>query len=216
MNGEGTGGGGAITLLLALWVAAMAFVLGDRMQREEPPVAGEPVGVVEQETEVASAPEPTLTPEPLVRDCASAKECDTLVTRADLAVAFARAFELPLTTVDFFGDDDGLLEEADINRVAAAGLTSGCGDREYCPERLVTRAQLATFVSRTADLPETDADHFADDDGIVHEDAINRLADAGLVEGCGPDAYCPDEPVTRGELISLLKRVLAFGDQPAA
>jgi hypothetical protein len=209
MSGEGTGGGGALTLLLAMWLVGIVFLLGDRLHPEEPAVAGDPAGIVEPVEEIAG-PDPVATPEPLVQECASAKECDGLVTRADIAVAFARAFELPLTTVDFFDDDDGLPAEAEINRVAAAGLTSGCGDREYCPDRLVTRGQLATFLDRTVELPPAERDWFEDTGGIVHENAINRLAQAGLVEGCGPDAYCPDEPVTRGELVTFLQRILAF------
>ena len=40
-------------------------------------------------------------------------------------------------------DDDGKTGEASINRLAAAGITGGCGTRRYCPTSSVTREQMA-------------------------------------------------------------------------
>ena len=44
------------------------------------------------------------------------------VTRGQMAAVLARALDLPATEVDFFSDDEGSVFEADINRVAAAGV----------------------------------------------------------------------------------------------
>ena len=41
--------------------------------------------------------------------------------------------------------------EAAINRVYAAGITSGCGPARYCPTELVTRGQMAAFLQRAFD-----------------------------------------------------------------
>lgn len=58
-------------------------------------------------------------------------------------------------------------------------------------------------------------DHFSDDDGSVHERAINRLHELGITRGCnGGTEYCPDEPVTRGEIAAFLRRFLAL--EPSA
>lgn len=37
---------------------------------------------------------------------------------------------------------------ANINNIAAAGITSGCGDGKYCPNEYVTREQMAAFLNR--------------------------------------------------------------------
>jgi glucose/arabinose dehydrogenase len=73
------------------------------------------------------------------------------VTRAQMALFLDRAIEPPLppTSVDFFDDDDGKTGEAAINRLAAAGITGGCGTRLYCPTASVTRGQMAAFLRRT-------------------------------------------------------------------
>ena len=61
---------------------------------------------------------------------------------------------------DYFVDDDGSVHEADINKIAAAAITVGCnppddrsaGDRYYCPDQPVTRAQMASLLARALDL----------------------------------------------------------------
>ena len=51
--------------------------------------------------------------------------------------------------------DQTELEAADtsnLDRLAAEGITSGCGNGNYCPEAPVTRAQMAVFLVRTFGL----------------------------------------------------------------
>lgn len=74
------------------------------------------------------------------------------VTRAQMASFLARAFDLPhVSNGPTFIDDDGSVHEANIEAIAAAGITVGCnppkGDR-FCPDDPVTRAQMATFLVR--------------------------------------------------------------------
>jgi hypothetical protein len=35
---------------------------------------------------------------------------------------------------------------------------------------------------------------------------IERLADEGITSGCGAKNFCPNQPVTRGEMAAFLKR----------
>jgi hypothetical protein len=81
--------------------------------------------------------------------CAPSRFCPTAnVTRGQMASFIARALDLPATSVDYFDDDDGSTHEAEINSLAAAGITSGCGPRSYCVDDLVTREQMAAFLHR--------------------------------------------------------------------
>lgn len=70
------------------------------------------------------------------------------VTREQMASFLARALELAPTSVDYFTDDDTSIHQGAINRLAAAGITGGCGDTRYCPKRSVTREQMAAFLKR--------------------------------------------------------------------
>jgi len=132
------------------------------------------------------------------------------VTRAEMATFLYRAFDLPWAARDFFTDDDGLVHEGAINRVAKAGITTGCAGTRYCPNREVTRGQMATFLSRALALPPPIGDYFTDDDGTAHEDAINRMAEAGITTGCAADRFCPGVDVTRAQMAAFLHR--AIGD----
>jgi hypothetical protein len=126
-----------------------------------------------------------------------------------MASFLVRALHLPATDTDYFTDDEGLAAEGDINRVAAAGITSGCAPENYCPADPVLRGAMASFLARAFSLPAADHDFFTDDTGTTHEANINRVAAAGITSGCTPTTYCPNSPVTRGQMAAFLRRALS-------
>jgi hypothetical protein len=134
-----------------------------------------------------------------------------LVTRGQMATFLARALDLPPTDTDYFTDDETNKHEANINRLREADITFGCAPELYCPDGLVTRAQMASFLVRAFDLPSTDTDYFTDDETSTHEANINRLRAAGITFGCvdeGPTDFCPDGLVTRRQMASFLYRAM--------
>jgi uncharacterized protein YbjT (DUF2867 family) len=120
-------------------------------------------------------------------------------------------------TLDFVDDNDSVFE-ADIEKLAAAGITLGCNppaNDRFCPDQPVTRGQMAAFLVRALDLPAGASVDFVDDDGSVFEADIEKLAAAGITLGCNPpanDRFCPDQPVTRGQMAAFLRRALALGE----
>ena len=76
---------------------------------------------------------------------------DRSLSRAEFAAFIARALSLPAASRDFFVDDNGQHPEGAINRIAQAGITTGCNppaNTQFCPARLNTRAETATFLTR--------------------------------------------------------------------
>jgi glucose/arabinose dehydrogenase len=143
--------------------------------------------------------------------CGSGKYCPKAsVTRAQMAMFLDRAIGLGPTGTNFFTDDEGITGEASINRLAASGITGGCTPTTYCPTNRVTREQMAMFLDRALDLPSTTTDFFTDDEGRTGENAINRMAAAGLTGGCSATQYCPTASVTREQMAAFLRR--AFDD----
>jgi peptidoglycan/xylan/chitin deacetylase (PgdA/CDA1 family) len=114
-----------------------------------------------------------------------------------------------------FVDSGALAHTAAIERVAAAGITVGCdsdGDR-YCPHRSVTRAQMASFLSNAFDLDDAPDQGFEDVPADhVHAGSIDRLAALGITQGCAPDRFCPEAPVTRAQMASFLDGALSLDD----
>lgn len=136
------------------------------------------------------------------------------VTRGQIAAFLARALSLPPTSEDFFTDDENSVFEGDINRLAAAGVTTGCGGGKYCPDDLLPREQMAAFLVRALGLPAaTTADRFIDDDASSFESLIDALGESGITKGCNPpenDRFCPQGHVTREQMASFLVRSLAY------
>ena len=133
---------------------------------------------------------------------------DGIVTRAQMASFLARFLALPAPSVrDVFDDDDGSRHESNIDRLAASGITAGCGGRSFCPDGTVTRGQMASFLVRALGLRHGGAsDLFDDDDASKHRGAIDRLAAARITAGCGERRFCPNGTVTRGQMAAFLRR----------
>jgi hypothetical protein len=68
--------------------------------------------------------------------------------RAQFAALLRRSFEVPVSEENFFIDDDTTIFAADIDAIAALGITRGCDTDRYCPWNPVYRDQAATLLSR--------------------------------------------------------------------
>jgi hypothetical protein len=94
----------------------------------------------------------------------------------------------------------------DIEWLYASGITNGCSATKYCPAGLVTRGQMAAFLTRAYGYPSTSTNYFTDDNGHELEGSINAIRKAGITYGCGGTSYCPDDIVTRGQMAAFMAR----------
>jgi hypothetical protein len=75
------------------------------------------------------------------------------VTRGEIAAFLVRAFGYRASDDgDVFADDEHSVFEEDIEALAGAGITSGCGEGLYCPRDPILRKNLAVFLVRTMGL----------------------------------------------------------------
>ncbi len=114
-----------------------------------------------------------------------------------------------------FLDTVGSVFEADIDWLAAEGITHGCNppaNTLFCPSDPVTREQMAAFLVRAMGYGDDGGgDLFVDDDGSIFEADIDKLATAGVTVGCNPpvnDRFCPSDVVTREQMAAFLHRAL--------
>jgi serine protease len=141
---------------------------------------------------------------------------DDPVIRGQMAAFIVRA--LGLTTNTHTGFDDvplGSTFAEDIGRLATSGITRGCNppsNDRFCPDDSVTRGQMAAFIVRSLEL--TANSHAGFDDvpaNSTFAEDIGKLATAGITRGCNPpanDRFCPDDPITRGQLAAFFQRAL--------
>ena len=91
--------------------------------------------------------------------CGGGNYCpDMPVTRAQMAVFLLRAvhgsaYEPPAPSGVFADVPTTYWAAAWIEQLAVEGITSGCGNGNFCPDLPVTRAQMAVFLVKTFNLP---------------------------------------------------------------
>jgi hypothetical protein len=131
---------------------------------------------------------------------------DRNARRSLVAETVARLIGMEPSTSRRFTDVGGASAS---NALAEAGIVNGCAPRRFCPDRPVSRAQLAAMLARALDLPASDGGRFTDlPNGYVHTGAINALADAGVTRGCGTGRFCPTGRVTRAQLAGFAIRAV--------
>jgi hypothetical protein len=101
-----------------------------------------------------------------------------------------------------------------IEMIADAGITVGCSTGRYCPENLVTRAEMAAFLVRAKHgpgfLPPPATGIFSDVPASFWAAAfIEQLRADAITTGCAtsPLRYCPDANVSRTEMAIFLLRL---------
>jgi len=165
----------------------------------------------------------TLAAKGITRGCGSNNYCpDASVTRAQMAVFLERGVRGSSYVPDSGAGNIFLDVPANywaggwIELLFSDGITTGCGNNNYCPEDAVTREQMAVFLLRAKHgqdyLPPTPTGMFNDVD-LNHWAApwIEQLANEGITTGCGPTIYCPKDVVTRAQMAVFL--VKTFGLQ---
>jgi len=132
------------------------------------------------------------------------------VTRGQMAAFIRRALNLPSSAVDAFTDDNGSTFEDDINAIAAFGITKGKTATTFGPNDLVSRAQMAAFLTRAFDLTIGGSTPFTDISGNALRAEIAAIYNAGITTGKTATTYAPNDPVTRGQMASFLARALGI------
>jgi len=141
------------------------------------------------------------------------------VTRAQMAVFILKgihgsSYTPPNATGTKFADvPAGYWAAAWIEQLAAEGITGGCGNGNYCPDDVITRAQMAIFMLRAKhgsnySPPAATGSSFTDVSSNYWAAAwIEQLAREAITGGCGSGIYCPDNPVNRAQMAVFLVRL---------
>ena len=99
-----------------------------------------------------------------------------------------------------------------IEKLAADGVTTGCGGGLYCPGNIVTRKQMAPFLLKSlygsSHVPPACTGIFGDVPCAANPFApfIEELYSLGITGGCvaSPLQYCPDNQNTRAQMAVFL------------
>jgi glucose/arabinose dehydrogenase len=153
--------------------------------------------------------------------CGGGNFCPTLnVTREQMAAFLVRAIDGTDATVctgAIFNDVTPANPFCpDIERLAALGITGGCGGGNFCPTAVVSREQTAAFLVRAVDGTDATVCTGAPFNDVTPANPfcanIERLFALGITAGCGGGSFCPAINVTRDQMAVFIER--AFLDLP--
>ena len=92
------------------------------------------------------------------------------------------------------------------------GITGGTSATTFSPDETCTRGQMATFLWRDAGSPAVSGEGapFVDvSNDAYHATAVDWAYEEGITGGTSATTYSPNDPCTRGQMVTFLYRYLA-------
>ncbi|HTS27202.1 MAG TPA: S-layer homology domain-containing protein, partial [Bryobacteraceae bacterium] len=144
--------------------------------------------------------------------------CETSnITEAQMAVFIVRSViggdNFTYTQTPYFSDvPASYLYFPWIQKMQDLGIAVSCGVNQFCPETPVTRGIMAVLIIRgrygtsiPTSYPTTA--YFTDvTPAYPFFPWIQKMKEQGITTGCTPTTYCPDTPVTRGQMAVFIIR----------
>ena len=115
-------------------------------------------------------------------------------------------------------EDVGAPHERAVVCAASYGLVGGFGDGTFRPGDAISREQMATFVrgwieqAAGLELQLPEEPRFGDAQDSVHQEAIEALAEAGVVTGRSEDTFAPGRTLTRGQFAAVVANAISYAD----
>ena len=117
---------------------------------------------------------------------------------------------------DAGGDAEQARQDTAINALAVIGILddTDCKGESDCLDEMIERWVAAVWLVRALEggpSAPVDTSRFEDvDAGQWWAPYVERLVELGVTRGCAtePDRFCPDSPVTRGQMATFLARAL--------
>ena len=107
-------------------------------------------------------------------------------------------------------DITGHIFEKQMRDLQQKGIMKGYGEGKFLPDKLVTRAEFAAFISRALELPDGKTTSFQDMLGHPIEKEVNRATAAGIINGVGNGLFAPDRHITREEMAVMVDRGIQY------
>lgn len=132
------------------------------------------------------------------------------ITRAEAASIIARTFSQSNVTAGVAYSDvpAGHWAAEAIGQVTRSGIMKGYSGGSFKPNQTITRAEMATILSRLIISAQDHAAGFSDISGHWAQAAIERMSQAGIITGYEDGTFRPDQTLTRAEAVTIVNRAL--------
>lgn len=144
---------------------------------------------------------------------ATAFRPDDPCTRGQIVTFLWRTENKPAPTLDGNPFEDVRNNQFYYNAVLWAvehNITAGLTSVQFGPEAPCTRGQIVTFLWRKEGQPKaSSSEHTFKDikEGQYYYDAVLWAVEQGVTAGLTPELFGPEEPCTRGQIVTFLSRV---------
>lgn len=134
------------------------------------------------------------------------------ITRAEIASIIARTFNPSASTSGVAYTDlaAGHWATNAINLVSSSGIMKGYADGSFKPNQTITRAEMATILSRLVTNGQGNAVSFSDIAGHWAQAAVETTAKAGMITGYEDGTFRPNQTLTRAEAVTIVNRALGI------
>jgi hypothetical protein len=136
------------------------------------------------------------------------------VRRDQMATFLSQALELDGVPAPFDDVPEENVHNEAIGALTAAEIAGGFTDGTYRPRNVVTRGQMARFLTNALDLPPGDQTFPDVPSTYVHAEAIAALASAGITAGFPDGDFRPNSPVKRDQMARFLATGLDLPREP--
>jgi len=121
--------------------------------------------------------------------------------------SFGMAFAAPVAS-----DVAGLDCEDAVNALTELGVIAGYKDGSFKPEKVVTRAEAATFIVKALGLADyaVEKSAFSDMAGHWADPFVAYAASMGFVKGNTDGTFAPDATVTSDQMITMLVQAVGY------
>ena len=116
---------------------------------------------------------------------------------------------IPMLTNPFEDIDDQAYYFSPVIWAVNSGITSGLDETHFGPDELCNRAQVVTFLWRTAGKPEPErgTNPFLDvPEGSYYEKAVLWAYETGITTGTDATHFSPGSPCSRAQVVTFLHR----------
>ncbi|MEK3876544.1 Ig-like domain-containing protein [Paenibacillus sp. FSL M7-0420] len=140
------------------------------------------------------------------------------ITRAEAASIIARTFSQSAVTAGVAYSDvpAGHWAADAIGQVTRSGIMKGYGGGSFKPNQTITRAEMATILSRLITSAQTQAAGFSDIAGHWAQAAVEQMSQAGIITGYEDGTFRPDQTLTRAEAVTIVNRALGIAPLTSA
>jgi hypothetical protein len=132
-----------------------------------------------------------------------------LVTRAQMATFLWRMNGQPSAPPSSFSDvTRGMWYTAAVDWLVTTGITQGTSSTTFSPDRVLTRAEMATLLWRMEGRQAAPRHSFRDvPRGSYFDAAVSWLVHVGVTHGVSADRFAPAEPINRAQMAAFLWRL---------